>query len=203
MVSILPNQQVEGVNIFTAHCCLRSMIAPFHFCTLVATSTVMAKKKLPLRPNVCMLLFNKDGKLFLGERSGPSGRWQFPQGGAEPELSLKRNVVRELREELGLKPKHLGEIIKLESTHEYDWEKPPGYARNRWRGQTQTFWLIEFIGKDSDIDLAAGAVDGEDQELMSWKWCTIAQVKRLAEPKRLDGYSNPLKEFAAYIRASR
>ena len=160
-------------------------------------------KNLPLRPNVCMLIFNGAGKLFLGERAGTGGRWQFPQGGAEPELTLEENVRKELLEEVGLKSQHIGRIIKLNCTHDYDWDKPPKYARGTWRGQSQTFWLVEFVGKDSEIDLAAGIEHGESQELMDWRWCTVAEVLELAEAKRIDGYRAALAEFEEFLRADR
>ncbi len=153
-------------------------------------------KQLPLRPNVCMLVFNREGKLFLGERAGKGGCWQFPQGGVESQISLEENVFKELGEELGLKRKQIGRLVKLTATHSYDWDKVPGYAKGKWRGQAQTFWLIEFIGEDKNIDLCAD----EEQELQSWKWCTPEQVRKLAEAKRLPGYEAALLEFEELVR---
>jgi len=150
-------------------------------------------KQLPLRPNVCMLVFNREKKLFLGERHGEPGVWQFPQGGVEPELSPEENVIKELNEELGAGPDKFKVVKKLACTHEYEWKEPPEYARRRWRGQSQTFWLVEFVGQDSDIDLKRF-----EPELMSWRWCTPAEVRCLAEPKRLPGYLKALKEFEEF-----
>lgn len=150
--------------------------------------------ELPLRPNVCMLVFNREHKLFLGERAGEPGIWQFPQGGVEPESSLEDNVYRELNEELGLPRKALRIAKKLEALHEYDWSRIPGYAVGKWRGQSQTFWLVEFIGDDTLINL-----DQPEQEFMAWKWCEIDEVRSLAEPKRLRGYEKPLQEFINFL----
>jgi putative (di)nucleoside polyphosphate hydrolase len=157
----------------------------------------MPPKKLPLRPNVCMLVYNTKGKLFLGERYGEPGHWQFPQGGAESRYTLRQNVFRELREELGLKKRSIGKITKLESTHEYEWRTPPRYAHKKWRGQKQTFWLVEFVGTDSDIDLTTH----NEPEFASWRWCSVAEVKRSAAPFRLAGYKGPLREFLELKRA--
>ncbi len=156
----------------------------------------MSPKKLPLRPNVCMLVYNNKGKLFLGERDGEPEHWQFPQGGAEPRYTLRQNVIRELREELGLKKRSIGKLTKLQSTHEYEWRTPPRYAHKKWRGQKQTFWLVEFIGSDSDIDLTAY----KDPEFASWRWCSVAEVKRRAAPFRIAGYRAPLREFLEFKR---
>lgn len=156
----------------------------------------MASKKLPLRPNVCMLVYNRKGKLLLGKRINRRNHWQFPQGGAEPKVSLRENVVREIREELGIKRRRLGRITKLKATHQYDWKKAPSYASGKWRGQSQTFWLVEFLGADSDIDLTAD----KDPEFKSFRWCSVAAVKRLAAKERLPGYRKALGEFSAFLR---
>jgi len=156
----------------------------------------MALKRLPLRPNVCMLVYNQRGELFLGERCNKRGHWQLPQGGAEPRYTPRENVIREIKEELGLKRRHIGRIKKLDSKHEYEWDKAPKYARGRWRGQKQTFWLVEFIGNDSDIDLAAF----KEPEFSSWRWCSVSEVKRRAAPVRRAGYQGALAEFTAFKR---
>jgi len=154
----------------------------------------MASKKLSFRPNVCMLVYNDQGKLFLGERCGEKGHWQFPQGGAEPKYTPRENVLRELKEELGLRKRHVGSLKKLKSTHQYEWRTPPAYAIGRWRGQRQTFWLVEFIGDDGDIDLTSF----KEPEFRSWKWCSVAEVRRRAARHRLKGYEKPLREFLEF-----
>jgi putative (di)nucleoside polyphosphate hydrolase len=159
----------------------------------------MSPKKLPLRPNVCMLVYNSKGKLFLGERVDERGHWQFPQGGAEPRYSLKENVLRELKEELGISCQHVGKVKRLTSRHQYEWRSPPKYANGKWRGQKQTFWLVEFLGDDSDLDLASF----HEPEFRSWLWCSVAEVRRRAAPHRLPGYSGALTEFLAFKRQKR
>ncbi len=151
-------------------------------------------KNLPLRPNVCMLVFNNERKFFLGEREAEPGVWQFPQGGVEADLSLEENVLKELNEELGADPSLFKIEKKLRATHEYDFKKPPAYAIGKWRGQSQTFWLVHFKGKDKDIRL-----DLYEPEFMNWRWCSTAEVKKLAEPKRLPGYLKPLEEAQRYL----
>lgn len=152
------------------------------------------KTKLPLRKNVCILLFNNEGKLFLGERKGEAGEWQFPQGGAEKGYSLAENVSREVCEELGLLPEHFKIVKQLRATHEYEWNEPREYESTLYRGQTQTFWLVEFLGKNSDINIHV-----QDAEFMNYKWCTSHDVKLTAHQKRLGGYMLPLREFEDYM----
>jgi putative (di)nucleoside polyphosphate hydrolase len=150
-----------------------------------------------LRPNVCILLYNSQGQLFLGERLGKRGHWQFPQGGVEPEQTLTDTVVRELREEIGVKKRHLGRIRRLKARHSYLWKSIPAYAEGKWIGQAQTFWLVEFIGRDSDIDLS----DSKEPEFKRWRWVSVTQVRALAAPERRAGYRAALTEFLALKRA--
>jgi 8-oxo-dGTP pyrophosphatase MutT (NUDIX family) len=105
--------------------------------------------------------------------------------------SLKENVVRELREELGLRRTTLGKIKKLNSRHSYIWKTIPDYARGRWWGQSQTFWLVEFRGDDADIDLSADS----EQEFRRWRWASVTAIRSLAAKERRKGYEAPLKEF--------
>ena len=163
----------------------------------MVSSSAMSSKKLPFRPNVCMLVYNSQGKLFLGERRGEKGHWQFPQGGAESGYTLRENVFRELKEELGLRKRHVGSLKKLRATHQYEWRTPPGYALGRWRGQRQTFWLVEFIGDDGDIDLA----DFKEPEFRAWRWCSVSEVRRRAARHRRKGYEKPLREFLEFKKS--
>lgn len=149
--------------------------------------------QLPLRPNVCMLVFNRQKKLFLGERFGFEGIWQFPQGGVDLNNSLEDSVYRELEEELGLQRSVVEIRKRCAATHEYEFQDPPGYARGKWRGQSQTFWLVEFLGQDGQISLTT-----HEQEFMAWRWCTPNEVRVLAEFKRRAGYEAPLREFEAF-----
>lgn len=151
-----------------------------------------------LRPNVCLLIFNRKGKLFLGERLGQPGHWQFPQGGVEPGASLRVNVLRELREETGIKKEQTGAITKLRARYSYLWKRIPKYAKDRWIGQKQSFWLVEFIGRDSDIDLTSVS----EPEFMSWRWCAPRTVRKLAAPERLAGYEDALEEFVALMEGA-
>lgn len=149
--------------------------------------------KLPLRPNVCMLIFNGEGNLFLGERYGVPGEWQFPQGGVNEKYSLEENVLRELEEELGADRERFEIVKKLRATHEYEWDAPPSYAKSKWRGQKQSFYLVSYKGDDSEIDF-----EKHDQEFMNWRWCSVMEVRELADPRRMKGYVLPLREFEDY-----
>lgn len=151
---------------------------------------------LPYRPNVCILIYNREQKLFLGERHNNPGIYQFPQGGVEDGGTLEENVVREIEEETGIRPEFVSIIRKLEATHQYDFAEPPTYALGKWRGQSQTFWLVSFTGNDSEINL-----NGTHPEFMSHIWCSPSEVRTRAEPRRRPGYEAPLQEVEGYFKS--
>ena len=152
-------------------------------------------KQLPLRPNVCMLVFNQDNRLFLGERATEPGVWQFPQGGVDSGDTQEETVSKELYEELGAPIDCFHIVSKLNAVHNYEFGNIPDYAVGKWRGQAQTFWLVKFIGNDSQFNLTHHV-----QEFMSWRWCSVDEVRRLAEPKRLPGYEPALREFEEFLK---
>ena len=51
-----------------------------------------------------------EGRVLLGERRRPPGKWEFPGGKVEPGESAPECLVRELREELGIEV-HVGRLI--------------------------------------------------------------------------------------------
>jgi len=55
------------------------------------------------RPNVGVVLFHPDGRVWLGRRANTPGphNWQFPQGGVDPGEELEAAARRELTEETG------------------------------------------------------------------------------------------------------
>lgn len=141
---------------------------------------------------------NKERKLFLGERLGEPGIWQLPQGGVDRQFPLAENALREAEEETGIPRSQITVIKQFNATHEYEFERPPDYAREKWRGQSQTFWLLEFLGSDSIINL-----NHHEPEFSAWCWCTVEELKKKVEPKRLPGYLNALKEFEQFLTEAR
>src|SRR5687768_11544296 len=73
----------------------------------------MVKKdyaNLPYRACVGIALFNRDDKVFVGERVDNPGAWQMPQGGIDDGETIEQAFFRELREEVGTDK---AEIIKI------------------------------------------------------------------------------------------
>jgi putative (di)nucleoside polyphosphate hydrolase len=155
----------------------------------------MTNSKLPFRPNVCLFIYNKDRKFFLGERLASNNLWQLPQGGVEDDGDLIENAIREAVEELGLKEASLVSYkATLNTVNQYTFDNPPNYAKNRWQGQRQNYCLLEFLGENSDIML-----DYYHAEFSDYRWVDLDEIQNLAEPKRVIGYQKAISELKLII----
>ena len=150
--------------------------------------------ELPYRSNVCMILFNKEKKILVGERRRQSNIWQFPQGGVEDNFSLEENVIRELEEELSLSRDDIRIHKKLQATHSYDWQVIPEHFKGQYKGQAQTFWLVEVLN-----EAAVNPNVADHPEFQKVQWVPVDHVLAVVEPIRIQGYSAPLKEVKEYL----
>lgn len=139
----------------------------------------------PYRPCVGIVLLNRDGRVFVGNRADVEGdHWQMPQGGIDPGESPGDAARRELAEEIGTDK---AEII-AESADWLDYDLPAKFASTAWngryRGQTQRWFAMRFTGSDSDIDLAAS-----HGEFIEWRWVEIETL-----PEMVIGFKRPVYE---------
>ena len=117
------------------------------------------------RPNVGIILTNPLKQVFWGKRLGQHS-WQFPQGGINRGESPREAMFRELWEELGLFENQVRIISRTEDWLRYD--VPDRWIRRDLRGiyQKQIWFLLEFLGKNKDINLKAT----NHPEFEAWKW---------------------------------
>lgn len=138
----------------------------------------------PYRPCVGIALFNKDGKVFVGERIDTPGAWQMPQGGIDRGEDIKAAAMRELKEEIGTNNARL--LTILPNTIKYD--LPPHLKETLWNGkyagQEQTWVAMQFDGNDEDIILDAD----EHPEFSKWRWVNIEETLDLIVPFKRDVY---------------
>lgn len=146
---------------------------------------------LPYRPCVGVVLTDGRGRVFAGQRADmDTPAWQMPQGGIDKGETPIEAACRELREETGVKPKHvtvLGETAKW-----LPYDLPPEVLpyRGKYRGQTQK-WVLMRLDTDEDvIDLSP-----EDVEFSDWRWMTGKDLLALIVPFKRDIYARVLTEF--------
>lgn len=144
---------------------------------------------LPLRENACLIIVNRANKIFLAERAGVPGAWQFPQGGLGGD-TVVAGAIREAHEELGVPAEYFELLHVLDVEHSYDFKITPPHYRDKWRGQHQHYVILRYLGDDSEIKL-----DRYEQELSAWCWCTISEIRQKAETIRLEGYEKAFREM--------
>lgn len=141
------------------------------------------------------MLANRDGKVFVGKRidTKDSDWWQMPQGGIDDGEALDDAALRELFEETGISPDKVEIIARSKAEHYYD--LPEDLAGKLWGGrylgQRQTWFLIRFLGDDSDIDLEAH----DPAEFCAWKWVSPQTLPSLIIPFKVSTYEAVLAEF--------
>lgn len=138
------------------------------------------------RLGVGMVIYRQDAKLLWCKRSGFDA-WQFPQGGIEPGELPETTMWRELREEVGLLPRHVKLIQALDQWLCYEF---PQTLKMPYKGQKQQWFLLELLVDDDEIDLT------RSNEFDKWCWvdwgypvATIVAFKR-------EVYRQVLKRFA-------
>lgn len=152
---------------------------------------------LPYRPCAGVMLRNRDGLVFVGQRlDSVADAWQMPQGGIDDGEDPETAALRELAEETGIVPELARVIARSAAEHLYD--LPPELMGRMWngryRGQRQTWFLMDFLGTDSDID-----IETEHQEFRAWRWVAPEALEGLIVPFKRELYRNVVAEFAPYF----
>lgn len=119
------------------------------------------------RLNVGIILVNADNQVLWARRSRRDG-WQFPQGGMQREESPQQAMFRELKEEIGLEPSHVKIIGRTREWLRYELPEfmLKSNSKSEFRGQKQIWFLLRFLGKESDVVLN----DSEKPEFDAWRW---------------------------------
>ena len=150
------------------------------------------------RPNVGVVLFGADGRVWLGRRANAPGpfNWQFPQGGVDKGEKLLDAARRELQEETGIaSTDYLG---RTEDWITYDF--PDGYKGSKmargWKGQKQVWFALRFTGAESEINLFAH----HQVEFDDWRWADIDEAPALVVPFKRSAYETVVEAFRPFAQ---
>ena len=152
--------------------------------------------ELPLRPCVGIMVLNNQGRVWVGQRCDRnSDAWQMPQGGIDTGETPRQAALRELEEEIGT-----ANVEILGETESWlDYELPReliGQAWNgRFRGQTQKWFVVRFLGDDGEIN-----IDRERHaEFDAWRWLDPQLLPDVIVPFKKAVYQALLEEFVDLI----
>lgn len=151
------------------------------------------------RPNVGVVLFHRDGRVWLGRRrrQAPPYNWQFPQGGVDEGEDLEAAARRELAEETGVTSVEL--LGRTQGWITYDF--PPevladARSSRGWLGQKQVWFAYRFIGDEAEIDLEAD----DHVEFDAWRWGRLDEAPELIVPFKRGVYEAVVAAFEGFAR---
>ncbi|MFZ8864265.1 MAG: RNA pyrophosphohydrolase [Rickettsiales bacterium] len=118
------------------------------------------------RPAVGILIYKKNYGFWVGKRLNQfQYAWQMPQGGIDAGEKPETAMQRELYEETNISSY---KIID-QNDHWLTYDLPQNLAKNFWEGkyvgQKQKWFLLEFTGNDSEIN-----INKINPEFSEWSW---------------------------------
>ena len=145
--------------------------------------------KLPLRKGVGIVLLNNKNKVFVAKRiDNPKNFWQMPQGGVDGDENYYEAALRELKEETSIVSVELIQEIDKKLTYILPDHLIGIIWKGRFKGQTQKWFVMRFIGNDSEIN-----INTKKPEFLDWKWIELDLITDLVVDFKLHVYKE-LKE---------
>ena len=155
----------------------------------------MIEKKLPLRIGVGAIVLNSENKIFVGKRAdNPIDKWQMPQGGVDKGENFISAMKRELKEETSIQ--NIKILKQIDQWFEY--ELPKNLLgiiwKGKFRGQKQKWFIIRFIGNESEINLKT-----KHPEFIEWKWVEVDDLTKVIVDFKKGVYKKLVVELKKFI----
>ena len=152
-------------------------------------------EKLPLRNGVGVIILNSKNKVFVARRiDNPKNYWQMPQGGVENGEDYYKAALRELKEETNIKSISL--IKEIDGFISYN--LPNNLLgiiwKGRYKGQKQKWFIMKFIGKDSEIN-----INTKKPEFLDWRWADLETITDTVVDFKLKVYEQLILEIKKVI----
>ena len=110
--------------------------------------------RLPLRKGVGIVLLNNKDKVFVAKRiDNPKNFWQMPQGGVDGSENYYEAALRELKEETSIVSVELIKEIDKKLTYILPNHLIGIIWKGRFKGQIQKWFVMRFVGNDSEINI--------------------------------------------------
>ncbi len=160
---------------------------------------------LPYRPCVGIMVINREGLVWVGQRADMPGDaegsgqwWQMPQGGIDDGEQPRAAALREVWEETAMRSlEMLGE-----SREWVTYDLPPELIGVAWggnfRGQRQKWYAMRFTGHETEIDI--GPREGHSIEFCAWRWSALDQLVSSIVPFKRDVYTAVVGELGRFAR---
>ena len=152
-------------------------------------------KNLPLRKGVGIVVLNPENKVFVAKRiDNPKNFWQMPQGGVDKDENYYEAALRELKEETSIISVELIQEIDKKFTYILPDHLIGIIWKGKFKGQTQKWFVMRFIGNESEIN-----INTKNPEFLDWKWIDLEDLTKIAVNFKLDVYKNLKQEVSKIL----
>lgn len=141
------------------------------------------------RPNVGIMLINKNHRILAGEAIHYPGEWMMPQGGIDQGETPRQAMERELVEETGILYEDVNFIHENNDWLSYLFRQPLIKDGALYIGQRQKWFLLEYNGVIPDAETTV------DREFLQFQWVSPEWLLKHTTKFKVDVYKTVLSTF--------